>query len=139
MRTLYLVIAIFGLLFISSGCNKEDDIKSLPELKGTSWRGVWAVEESEGIEEECPIGVFFITDSRGSFEIIDQDMIRREKFNYVADGRTLTMSAIREHIITYNYLTGDWLLTKYKKNKMELILRPNSTKSRRILTLEREY
>lgn len=127
MNTKYLFLLLFTLLL--AGCKAGDgdaeDVFVVDKefLKQTSWKGT-ATFRSEIRTEVQRIGLLFITDKRGNYELhpTDDDFDRdpdSEDFQYEVEGKLLTISRSVEGDMPY--LRGDWMIVEKERNRLVLV------------------
>lgn len=139
MKTINLLLLFFAFLFFSCSDDDKDDndnfTLSSSFLKQTVWEGSYIAYKMDKKDYECGVNLFFKSETEVKFIEKQDDFSNEYTVPYKANGKMLSI----EINSMSPQLSGDWLLTETKKDKMVLIKNMEDKDYYYVMTLSKIY
>lgn len=113
-----IVLAIIALCLCLLSCRDDDNEKLNPNfLKQTKWTGTFVSINDGKIDFEDNVNLYFTTENRGSYSF-STSFVSSFNFNYIVDDKLLNIKSEKNNNGYVKIMTGDWILTEMKNDKL---------------------
>lgn len=122
MKTLkILLLVIFGSLTFSCGDDNNEKLQlSSGFFKQTKWSGTFEWLKDGELNFEDNVNIYFLTENRGSFSF-NSSLVSSFNFNYIVDDKLLRIECAKTSNEYVEIMSGDWILTEIKNDKLSFI------------------